>query len=207
MKRTADSRKQQIIAEATRLFSKLGYDSVTTKELALACGVSEPALYRYFPSKEAIYDEVLNSLESRLEVRDLFARLAGETDVERLLSELAGQILEFFKANQDIYRLMLYSALCGHAKAKKVYRAVRGTYVDFLTEQFNRLRAANVIVTKNNEITARCFVGMVFECAMSATLFSGFLGKRYQPSEVVQNNISIFSRGLYREMCPTNLRG
>lgn len=196
MRRTADLRKQQIISEATRLFSSRGYDKVTTKDLATSCGVSEPALYRYFPSKEAIYDVVLSSLESRLQVKELFDRLENEQDVEKLLFDLASHIFDFFRTNQDVYRLMLYSTLGGHAKAKRIYRAVRGTYVDFLIRQLDRFAASGQILPKNNEITGRCFVGMVFECALSGTLWKGFLGKRYRPDDVVSNNVPIFARGL-----------
>jgi hypothetical protein len=60
----------------------------------------------------------------------------------------------------------------------------------------DRFAAAGKILPKNNEITGRCFVGMVFECALSGTLWKGFLGKRYRPEEVVNNNIPIFARGL-----------
>jgi AcrR family transcriptional regulator len=200
LRRTADLRKQQIIVEATRLFSSRGFDKVTTKDLAASCGVSEPALYRYFPSKEAIYDIVLSSLESRLQVKELFDRLENEQDVEKLLFDLASHIFEFFRTNQDVYRLMLYSTLGGHAKAKRIYRAVRGTYVDFLIRQLDRFAAAGKILPKNNEITGRCFVGMVFECALSGTLWKGFLGKRYRPDDVVSNNIPIFARGLRTEI-------
>ncbi len=198
MRRTADLRKHQIIAEATRLFSSRGFDKVTTKDLAASCGVSEPALYRYFASKDAIYEAVLSSLESRLEVTELFKRLEDEQDVERLLHELASHIFEFFRTNQDVYRLMLYSALGGHTKAKRIYRAVRGTYVDFLIRQLNRFAAAERIQPVNVEITGRCFVGLVFECALSATLWRGFHGRRYRPADVVDNNIPIFARGLRR---------
>jgi AcrR family transcriptional regulator len=196
LRRTADLRKQQIIVEATRLFSSRGFDKVTTKDLAASCGVSEPALYRYFPSKEAIYDVVLSSLESRLQVKELFDRLENEQDVEKLLLDLASHIFNFFRTNQDVYRLMLYSALGGHVKARRIYRAVRGTYVDFLIRQLDRFAATGQILPKNNEITGRCFVGMVFECALSGTLWRGFLGKRYRPDDVVSNNIPIFARGL-----------
>jgi AcrR family transcriptional regulator len=199
LRHTADLRKQQIIAEATRLFSSRGFDKVTTKELAAACGVSEPALYRYFPAKEAIYEAVLSSLESRLQVRELFDRLENEPDVEKLLFDLASHIFEFFRTNQDVYRLMLYSTLGGHAKAKRIYRAVRGTYVEFLIRQLDRFAASGEILAKNNEITGRCFVGMVFECALSGTLWKGFLGRRYRPDDVVGNNIPIFARGLRKE--------
>jgi AcrR family transcriptional regulator len=111
VRRTADLRRQQIIEEATRLFSNRGFDNVTTKELAASCEVSEPALYRYFASKDAIYDVVLSSLETRLDVVELFERLKDEQDIEKLLYDLATHIFQFFRTNQDVYRLMLYSTL------------------------------------------------------------------------------------------------
>jgi len=203
LRRTADLRKQQIVVEATRLFGNRGYDRVTTKELAASCGVSEPALYRYFPAKEAIYEAVLSSLESRLQVKELFDRLENEQDIEKLLFDLASDIFRFFRTSQEVYRLMLYSTLGGHKKARRIYRAVRGTYVDFLIRQLDRFAAADLILPKNNIITARCFVGMVFECALSSTLWKGFLGKRFNPTDIVNNNIPIFARGLRKEAVKT----
>jgi AcrR family transcriptional regulator len=197
---TSDLRKQQIIREATRLFSNRGFDNVTTKELAVSCGVSEPALYRYFASKESIYDSVLSSLETRLDVRELQEQLMNEEDVEKLLVEYATHIFHFFRTNQDVYRLMLYSTLGGHSNARRIYRAIRGTYVDFLIEQLKRFHDSGMIVERNYEITARCFVGMVFECALSSTLFKGFLGKGYMPAEIINNNVPVFARGLRKEL-------
>lgn len=40
------------------LFARRGFDGVTTREIAAAAGVSEPILYRHFPSKEALFDEI-----------------------------------------------------------------------------------------------------------------------------------------------------
>ena len=71
MKSTID-RKTQILTEATRLFSEYGYDKVTIKTLAEACGITEPALYRHYKSKDDIYDTVLDSLEERLRETDEF---------------------------------------------------------------------------------------------------------------------------------------
>jgi hypothetical protein len=68
--------------------------------------------------------------------------------------------------------------------------------VQFLTAQLDRLYAAGRIKQRNNEITARCFVGMVFDCALSATMWRGFLGKTYKPEEVMANNVPIFADGL-----------
>lgn len=194
-KRVSD-RKEQIVTEATSLFSSRGYDKVSIKDLAAACGISEPALYRHFESKEDIYNAVLDSVEDRLNYQELFDKLADEEDIEVLLKNLSTHIIEFFTDNADLYRLLLYSALRGHHRAKQIFRLVRGAYVRFLMQQLDRLYAKKLIVKKNNEITARCFIGMVFDCALGTTLWRGFQGKLFDPLDIVQNNIPIYARGL-----------
>ncbi len=44
-------RRVDLYAKAAPIFRTFGYRQVTMKALAHACGVSAPALYRYFPSK------------------------------------------------------------------------------------------------------------------------------------------------------------
>lgn len=192
----AGERKAQILREALRLFSMQGYDSVTIKQLAGACGVTEPALYRHYPSKEAIYNAVLDSMESALEYQELFARLEKENRLEVILFELAEHILSFFRVHRELYRLVLYSALREHEKARQVFRSVRGPYVQFLHEKLDRLSLSGAIKRKNNEISARCFVGMVFDCTLSSTLWRGYLGRTFTPEEIIANNVPIFIDGL-----------
>ncbi len=45
---------------ALPLFARKGFAETTTKDLAKATGVSEPLLYKHFPSKEALYLEIQN---------------------------------------------------------------------------------------------------------------------------------------------------
>jgi len=52
-------RRTAIVEAVLPLFSKKGFQGATTKELAAAAGVSEALLYRHFPSKEALYEEIL----------------------------------------------------------------------------------------------------------------------------------------------------
>jgi AcrR family transcriptional regulator len=53
-------RKAAIVQAALPLFARKGYAETTTKDLARAAGVSEPLLYKHFPSKEALYAEIQN---------------------------------------------------------------------------------------------------------------------------------------------------
>src|SRR3954470_7993901 len=57
---TAEDRKMAIVQAALPLFARKGFARTTTKELARAAGVSEPLLYKHFPSKEALYVEIQN---------------------------------------------------------------------------------------------------------------------------------------------------
>lgn len=56
---TYAQRHIDIILSASPLFADLPLDAVTTRALARAAGVSEALLYRHFPSKEALYEEML----------------------------------------------------------------------------------------------------------------------------------------------------
>ncbi len=196
MRSDSFDRKAQILSEATRLFSEAGYDKVTIKQLADACSITEPALYRHYASKEAIYNAVLDSIESRLGTNELFPELEKVNEILPFLEAFALHIIHYFTKNEDIYRLLLFSALRGHNKAKKVYQIIRGSYVKFLVIQLDRFYEDGKIIKKNNEITARCFTGMVFDCALSTTLWKGFQGKAFKPEEVVANNVPIYARGL-----------
>jgi AcrR family transcriptional regulator len=57
---SAKQRKAAIVLAALPLFARKGYAETTTKDLARAAGVSEPLLYKHFPSKEILYEEIQN---------------------------------------------------------------------------------------------------------------------------------------------------
>jgi AcrR family transcriptional regulator len=52
-------RREKILAKAILLFAEHGFES-STRELARQLGTTQPLLYRYFPSKEALIREVYN---------------------------------------------------------------------------------------------------------------------------------------------------
>ena len=193
---TIRSRSEQIIEEATTLFSRYGFKDVTVKQLAVACGITEAALYRHFSSKRAIYTAVLEAMENRLVQPHVLDAIAEAEQIDELLRGLAEHILEFFTNNEDLYRLLLYSVLEGHERSARVFDMIRGRYIRFLVKHLDGLYESGEIVQKNNEITARCFVGMVFDCALGFSLWKGMQGRVYEPAAVIANNIPIYAKGL-----------
>jgi AcrR family transcriptional regulator len=54
-KLTGDERRAAIVNAVRQLFAEKGFDGTTTRELAVAAGVSEALLFKHFPNKEALY--------------------------------------------------------------------------------------------------------------------------------------------------------
>jgi len=54
-------RRQEFITKAVEFFSEEGFES-STRELARRLGVTQPLLYRYFPSKDDLIKEVYRSV-------------------------------------------------------------------------------------------------------------------------------------------------
>jgi AcrR family transcriptional regulator len=70
------NRREQILDAAAELFAAKGFHGVSVGELGKACGITGPALYKHFPSKDAVLAEMLVSISERLleEGRDRVAR-------------------------------------------------------------------------------------------------------------------------------------
>lgn len=59
-------RRQQILDIAAELFAARGFHGVSVAELGSACGISGPALYKHFESKDAMLAEMLISISETL---------------------------------------------------------------------------------------------------------------------------------------------
>jgi AcrR family transcriptional regulator len=60
------NRREQIMAAAAELFAHHGFHGVGIDDIGAAVGISGPALYRHFRSKDAILGEMLNSISHYL---------------------------------------------------------------------------------------------------------------------------------------------
>jgi len=58
-------RANLILKAAANLFAEQGYDSVSINQIGFAAGVTGPAVYRYFPSKEALLVAIYEHLYRR----------------------------------------------------------------------------------------------------------------------------------------------
>jgi AcrR family transcriptional regulator len=92
--------RQQLSDMATQLFLKRGFDAVRVTEIAEACGVSEKTVFNYFPTKESL---ILDRLESTMASVKAGLADAGVSPVQAVLRILEGELsaMTSWLATQD----------------------------------------------------------------------------------------------------------
>lgn len=91
-------RQKEIIDAAGKILTQSGISGLTTKNLAKEMGFSEAAIYRHFPSKEAIILAMLGFLKSNMESRISGVNLSQ--GVEGQFRAIFSSQFSFFAQNQ-----------------------------------------------------------------------------------------------------------
>lgn len=62
MRKKTEAKRQTILDVATQVFREMGFQNTSMNEIAVRLGGSKATLYNYFPSKEAIFLEVVRDI-------------------------------------------------------------------------------------------------------------------------------------------------
>ena len=141
MERPADhpkvERRDQILDVAARLFAERGFHGVSVGDIGKAVGVSGPALYKHFDSKDAVLAEMLVAISERLltEGQERVARAGGPGDA---LAALVDWHVEFALAQPSLIVVQDRDWQSLPAEARERVRSLQREYVDLWAEQLRR---------------------------------------------------------------------
>ena len=90
-------RKQEIIETAMRLFYEKGYEKTSISDIAREMNVAQGLCYRYFPSKEALFDTAVEQY-AQLQVDQMTSILKKQG---MTLIEIVEQMPTFIEAEQE----------------------------------------------------------------------------------------------------------
>jgi TetR/AcrR family transcriptional regulator len=120
----AEERRAAVLETAYRVFSRGTYHGTTTAEIARAAGVSEPILYRHFPSKRDLYLACIGETWERTRTRWEQA-LADEPDPALWLVAMGRAFLGWKEQRAVVSNLWLQS-LAEASEDPKIRIYVRG---------------------------------------------------------------------------------
>ena len=97
MQKRSKATRDNILDAATQLFSRNGYDATGVAEICAAAGVSKGAFYHHFPTKQAIFMELLNTYLNNMEAG--FNLMRREiTDVPQAILQMAEMVGSLFQS-------------------------------------------------------------------------------------------------------------
>lgn len=99
-------RKQEILDTALRLFGENGYERTSITDIAKAIGVAQGLCYRYFPSKEALFDSAIEQYADAL-VEQFFS---SEKDNDKTLRQIIEDMHFTVEERDTVYYPVFHGA-------------------------------------------------------------------------------------------------
>jgi TetR/AcrR family fatty acid metabolism transcriptional regulator len=88
--------RAKLLEVAAAEFARLGYHNTKVGDIVKRAGVSQPAFYIYFESKEAAYEELVAEFRGRLHALTKTLLIADEIAGQELIDRVALSFLRFF---------------------------------------------------------------------------------------------------------------
>lgn len=100
-----DTRREQIFTVGARLFAEKGYERTSLQEVADLLGVTKPALYYYYSSKEQLLFEIMSFVMEQV-LADISDVAGSDLPPYEKLREYVRRYVGFFAAHPNEHTIM-----------------------------------------------------------------------------------------------------
>ena len=133
MRLPAEQRRSQLLEVAVEVFAARGFHATSMDEVAEAAGVTKPVLYQHFPSKRALYRELLDAGDEQLVARLVAATREAPTGRERVQSGFAAYF-RFVAEHRAAFRLLFGASVRNDAEFSLVAERAIDRIADLIAE-------------------------------------------------------------------------
>ena len=122
-----------MLREAARLFAQRGFRGTSVVDIGTACGISGPAVYKHFSSKDALLCRLLVDISEQL-VAGGRAVVSDAPDATTALQRLVDFHTDFALAEPDVIRVQDRDLASLNERDRGVVRRLQRTYVELWTD-------------------------------------------------------------------------
>ncbi|MBE9186909.1 TetR/AcrR family transcriptional regulator [Microcoleus sp. LEGE 07076] len=110
--------RKELLNKSFELFAEKGYSSVTMREIASGIGVSTGTLYHYFPSKESLFEQLIEYLSYEDTKEEELAQLGNPPT----LGERIQEMMNYLAKNESyiIKSLLIIFDFCQNKNRKDI---------------------------------------------------------------------------------------
>jgi AcrR family transcriptional regulator len=161
------TRREQILAAAAELFARYGFHGVGIADIGAAVGVSGPALYRHFRSKDAMLAEMLTGISDRL-LTGARNRVHAARGARAALEELVRWHVEFAMTNPSLITVQMRDLDSLMAEDRHHVRELQRAYVEVWVDTLRAFRPELNLPTAR--ATSHAVLGLINSTPYSALL-------------------------------------
>lgn len=131
--------RDRVLREAARLFARRGFHGTTIEDLGAACGISGPALYKHFASKDEVLARLLVGISEQLLEggRGVVQAASGPGEAVRALVAFHA---DFATSEPDLIRVQDRDLANLSPEAARQVRSLQRAYVEVWVEALRRVR-------------------------------------------------------------------
>lgn len=130
-----------MLREAARLFAEQGFRGTSVTDIGTACGLSGPAVYKHFPSKDALLARLLVDISEQL-VEGGRAVVQAAPGAGDALERLVAFHTDFALAEPDVIRVQDRDLGSLNDRDRAVVRRLQRSYVELWTGVLCQLDSA-----------------------------------------------------------------
>ena len=191
-----EERRRQILDEAIRCFAAKGFRGTTIRDLAAGVGLTEAALYRYFPSKEALYQAIIDEKIAAPDPIEALEAAARAGDDRAVFTGLAQSFLENVDADPSFLRILLHTGLEDHELSAPFFERRIRRQREFVAGYIERRAREGAFRKLDSKLCARAFLGMVVDYMIVREVFHQRGVYPEGPAQVAETFVSIFLDGM-----------
>lgn len=137
LRMTSDLRRQLILGAAKRCFARNGFAGTTTKSVAAAAAISEGLLFKHFPSKAALYAEILaEECEADPELAHLLGQEPSTATLVELVHGMVGHFVNISNGSDQEEAQRLRFMAASHLEDGEFARLLYGKIADLIGPTF-----------------------------------------------------------------------
>lgn len=174
---SSDQRRREVIGAVLRLARERGPDAITTQAIADRIGITQGALFRHFPDKEAIWLAVVCWVRESLGTVFAQAVRNGGSPLARLERAFLAHVA-FVAKNAGVPRVMFHELQYpGDSPARAELRAMVTEYRKRLALLFRQAKQAGELSADlDTALASLLFIGAVQILVIQASLSGGDAG-------------------------------
>lgn len=187
--------RERITASAVELMARGGLHGFSMEDLALAAGVSRATVYRLFPSKGALFGELVRRYSPFEPVADVLATHADEPPAV-VIPLITRTFAEVGYARLGIVRGILLEATAGTPEAVRGLRPFLSGALGALSAYFERQMAAGSVRRMHPLLAVQAVVGPIAFHLLSRPLAEQVIGFDVPIERVVEQMTAAILDGL-----------